>query len=99
MQIFFDWELDESLKQPKNPNNFVIIEIKKFLHSMYDGLEDKIDAAQKENEIALVAVINHEDTIELRYHNIPPELIDKFKACITQDDMDYIYESIYRKLF
>ena len=93
MEIFFDWELDKNLQQPIH--KWVYEELRTFLKVRYKPMEDEIDAAQKENEIAFVVFIWHESgDVELRPFNIPAHLEKKLMSSISHDDMDYIMNRI-----
>jgi hypothetical protein len=99
MKFYFDFELHDNLPQPPDPDHIAITKMRSFIISRFKALEDKIDAAQKDGEFAMVVFYSHKDTIELRHIGIPIELLQKFEDCLTQDDMDYIHESIYQELF
>ncbi len=94
MQIFFDFELDNNIQQPKDPNNLVYQKMRKFVKERYSVLEDKIDLYQKEDEFAMAVICLEIEGIRIITNNIPPELKDKFESCISEDDIDYILTSI-----
>jgi hypothetical protein len=40
MEIYFDWELDDKLEQPKNPNHVVFTTLRDFAKGRYGVLND-----------------------------------------------------------
>lgn len=97
MEIFFDWELDENAEQPIQ--KWVYEDIRAFLKTRYKPLEEKIDEIQPANQPPFVVFVWHNNgDVELKDFNIPKELREKLKDCITESDMDYIMETIGRKI-
>jgi len=96
MEIYFDWELDETLEQPIH--KWVYEDLRTFIRSRYSPLEEEIER-RKEGEVAFVAVVWHDDgSIETRYYFIPQDLGVKMNEALTQDDMDYIMEMVGQKI-
>ena len=96
MEIFFDWELDNKLEQPIH--KWVYEDLRNFLKTRYRLLEDEIDR-RKEGEIAFVAVVwNENGSIETRFYYIPKDLCVKMNEALTQNDMDYIMNTIGKKI-
>lgn len=96
MQIFFDWELDETIEQPIH--KWVYEDLRTFLKSRYRPLEEEIDN-RREGEVAFVVVVwNYNATIGIKCFFIPKELCDKLNNALTQDDLDYIINVIGQKI-
>ena len=97
MEVYFDWELDDKVKEPLH--KWVYEDLRTFIKSRYKLLEEKIDNATDENHPAFVGVIWHEDgSIEIRPFNIAEQFREKLANCLSYEDMDYIMETIGRKI-
>ena len=93
----FDWELDHTLKQPRD--KVVFNELREFIRTRYRPLEAQIDSLQKDGQMAFVVIICHDDgAIETQGFNIPTHLTDKLKDCITESDMNHVINVIGRKI-
>ena len=100
MFISFDWEIDEKAEQPQDKSRlWVYEEVRRFLIARYKPLEETIDAATTSDKPAIVFFVWHDNgDIELKQVNIAPHLIDKWLACVTPEDMNYIMDVIGGKI-
>jgi len=98
MEILFDFEVDEIVEQPKDKNNIVIVELKRFIKQRLNPLEDEIDNAQQPDELAIMFLSFADKGLEYRLFNIPKHLHDKIKEAVTPSDMDYFLDFIGRKI-
>lgn len=96
MEIFFDWELDDNVEQPLH--KWVYEDLRAFIKGRYKPLEEEVEM-RKEGEVAFVAFIWNEDgSIENKFYFIPPDLAEKLKSALTQEDMNYIMDVIGEKI-
>jgi hypothetical protein len=98
MEVYYDFELNEKLEQPKNPDNIVLKTLREFAKARYKVFEDEIDSIQTKDNPAFIVLGMHDGRLEISRFNIPPHLVDKIIACITEDDYNYITNVLIAKM-
>ena len=98
MEVYYDFELNEKLEQPKNPDNIVLKTLREFAKVRYKVFEDEIDSIQPKDNPAFIVLGMHNGTLEINQFNIPPHLVDKVRDCISEDDFNYITDVLLTKM-
>lgn len=98
MQFYYDFELDDNIEQPKDPNNIALVSLKEFVKSRYSLLEPEIDNLQPPDKPAFIVLCLEEDGFGIKPINVPAHLLDKLAASITEDDFNYITSHILSKI-
>jgi hypothetical protein len=98
MEIYFDFELDENVDQPKDPENIVYKTLREFVKTRFRLLEPELDASRPPMEPALVVLSMKDAGLETAFFNLTDDQIEKLKGCFTEDDFTYISRVIWNKI-
>lgn len=99
MHVYFEFELDDKSLQPKDPNNVVITTLRQFVIERYKLLNDEIGLRLSIDEIAIAVIyMRGGGAIEIKFGNVPEDLLLKLKDSISDSDMDYIRDVILYKV-
>lgn len=98
MEVYYDFELNEKLEQPKYPDNIVLKTLREFAKTRYKVLEDEIDSIQPKDNPAFIVLGMHNGTLEINQFNIPSHLVDKARDCINEEDYNYITDVLLAKI-
>lgn len=96
MDIFYDFELDEALPPPKDPDSPVLRVIREFVQSRFRPLEEEIDRSRIGDNIPFIVIILNERGLGIRKFNIPSILAVKIDESFTQEDFEYLQDYLDR---
>lgn len=98
MHIFFDFEIDPALPQPKDPKNLIFETLREFVYSRYKIIEEQIDRYQTAENPAFVVLCLTEEGLKTKLFNISPHIYGRVAECITQDDFAHISGVLWQKV-
>ena len=90
MELFYDFELDNSNKSFTPNQKLLHSEIRDFINQRYSVLDDEIKMSQDLDNPSYAVLIFAEEGFQILFFNIEVHLIEKLKDCVTDDDMNYI---------
>jgi hypothetical protein len=99
MEIYFDFELDEKLPQPSTTKQYIIADgLREFVRSKYGVLEEQIDSRQTENAVAFAVLYAPREGLQIKFGNIPDDLLPKIQTCLSLQDIELITDILYNDL-
>jgi len=92
MEILFDFEIYPHLEREVTDMAYDLI--RDFYTQKTALVAKEIDNYIKPSEYAVFIISIHEDTLTTIPFNIPPHLIEKLNACITEEEFDAFQDRI-----
>lgn len=98
MNIFYNFELDDDLTgiSLKDELKTYLIELKSFVKTRFNVLEDQINNEESMGTKMIVLMIpfNEGDYNGIVYNGYSKDLVEKLKYCLSIDDVQYLQRKL-----